>query len=78
MMLFLKCCHTSKHFNECCDNCKWHDHTAHCSVCNNDVLIVILNDENDDSTDEGECIAKLRQIASILLLTEAVIIDLDL
>jgi hypothetical protein len=42
----------SKHFNECCSNCKWHDHAAHCSVCNNDVLIVILNDENNNSINE--------------------------
>jgi hypothetical protein len=46
---FLKCHCTSKHFSECCSNCKWHDHAAHCSVHNNDVLIVILNDENNNA-----------------------------
>jgi len=76
MTLFLKCHHTSEHFNKCCDNCKWCDHTAHCSVCNNDVLIVILNNENNNDADRDECIAKSRQIASTLLLTGAVVIDL--
>jgi hypothetical protein len=64
---FLKCHHTSKHFNECCSNCKWCDHAAHCSVHNNDVLIVILNNENNNSADENECIVKSRWIALILL-----------
>jgi len=73
MTLFLKCCCTSKHFSECCSNCKWHDHAAHCSVCNNDVLIVILNDENDDNVNESEPAAQSRRITSVLL-TEAVII----
>jgi hypothetical protein len=50
----LKCHCTSKHFSECCSNCKWHDHAAHCSVCNNDVLIVISNDENNN-VNENEC-----------------------
>ncbi len=77
MTLFLKCCYTSKHFNECCDNCKWSDHAAHYSVHNNDVLIIILNNENDDSADENKHIAKLRHIASALLLTEMIIIDLE-
>jgi len=78
MTLFLKCHHTSKHFSECCDNCKWSDHAAHCSVHNNDVLIVILNDENDDNADENECIARSRQIVLTLLLTETIIIDLKI
>jgi len=78
MMLFLKCCYMSKHFNECCNNCKWHDHAACCSVCNNDVFIVILNDENNNSADESECIAKSRQITLILLSAKTVIIDLNL
>ncbi len=78
MTLFLKCRHTSKHFSECCSNCKWHDHAAHCSVCNNDVLIVILNNENNNDINESEHIAKLRWIASTLLLTETVVIDLNL
>jgi len=73
MTLFLKCCCTSKHFSECCSNCKWHDHAAHCSVRNNDVLIVILNDENDDNVNESEPAAQSRRITSVLL-TEAVII----
>jgi len=42
------------------------------------VLIVISNDENNNDADEGEHIAKLRQIALISLLTEAVVINLDL
>jgi len=54
MTFFLKCCHTSKHFSKCCSNCKWCDHTAHCSVYNNDVLIVILNNENDNNVNEDE------------------------
>ncbi len=73
MTLFSKCCCMSEHFSECCDNCKWHDHTAHCSVCNNDVLIVILNDENNNNVNESEHAAQLRQITSVLL-TEAVVI----
>ncbi len=55
-----------------------HDHAAHYSVHNNDVLIVISDDENNDSTDESEHVAKSRQIASTSLLTEAVVINLDL
>ncbi len=78
MMLFLKCHYMSKHFNKCCSNCKWCDHTAHYSVCNNDVLIIILNDENNNSADESECVAKSRQIALTSLSAEAVIIDLNL
>ncbi len=58
----------SEHFNECCDNCKWSDHAAHCSVHK--------NDENDDSIDESECVARLRQIALTSSLTETVFIDL--
>jgi len=42
------------------------------------VLIIISDDENNDSADENDHIAKLKQIASALLLTEAVVIDLDL
>jgi len=42
------------------------------------VLIIIADNENNDSVDEGECIAKSRQIALTLLSTEAVIIDLNL
>jgi len=76
MTLFLKCHCTSKHFNECCDNCKWHDHTAHCSVCNNNVLIVISDDENDDGVNEDKHAAQSRQITSAPL-TEAVIIYID-
>ncbi len=53
MTLFLKCHCTSKHFNECCDNCKWCDHASHCFIHNNNVLIVILNDENNNNADEG-------------------------
>ena len=78
MMSFLKCCCTSKHFSECCSNCKWCDYAAHCSVRNNDVLIVISDNENNNSADENECIVKLRQIALTSLLTETVIIDLNL
>jgi hypothetical protein len=49
---FLKCCCMSKHFSECCSNCKWCDHAAHCFICNNNVLIVISDNENNDSADE--------------------------
>jgi hypothetical protein len=68
----------SKHFSECCDNCKWHDHAAHCSVHNNDVLIVILNNENNNDADEDEHIAKSRWIALTLLSTKTVVINLNL
>jgi len=78
MTLFSECCHMLKHFNECCNNCKWHDHVVCCSVCNNNVLIVILNDENDDSVNEGEHVAKSRWIASALSLMRVIVIDLDL
>jgi len=78
MVLFSECHHTSEHFKRCYDNCKWHDYTAHYSVHNNDVLIVISDDENDNDVNENEHIAKLRQIALTLLLTETVIIDLNL
>jgi len=73
MTLFLKCRHTSKHFSECCSNCKWRDHAARCSVHNNDVLIVILNDENDNDVNENEPAAQSRRITSAPL-TEVVII----
>ena len=73
MVLFLKCRHMSEHFSECCNNCKWCDHTAHCSVCNNDVLIVILNDENNNSVNENECAAQSRQITLMLLMRTVVI-----
>ena len=78
MMFFLKCHCMLKHFSECCDSYKWHDHAACCFIHNNDVLIVILNDENNNNTDEVECIAKSRQIASASLLTKTVVIDLNL
>jgi len=75
MTLFLKCHCTSKHFNECCDNCKWCDHTCHCSVCNNDVLIVILNNENNNNdVNENEPAAQSRRITLTLLLMRTVII----
>jgi len=73
MTLFLKCHHISKHFSECCNNCKWCDHTVHCSVHNNDVLIVILNDENDNSVNEDEHAAQSRQITSALLMRAVII-----
>ncbi len=78
MTLFLKCHCTSKHFSECCDNCKWCDHAAYYSVHNNDVLIVISDNENNDNADKNKHIAKSRQLASTSSLTEVVIIDLDL
>jgi len=74
MALFSECRHMSEHFSECCNNCKWCDHTAHCSVCNNDVLIVILNDENNNNVNEGECAAQSRQITLTSLLMKAVVI----
>jgi len=73
MTLFLKCCCTSKHFSECCSNCKWCDHTAHCFVHNNDVLIVILNNENDNNVNEDEPAAQSRRITSASL-TKVIII----
>jgi len=76
MMLFLKCHHTSKHFSECYSNCKWCNYTAHCFIHNNDVLIVILNDENNNSINESECIAKSRWIALTSLSARTIIIDL--
>jgi len=75
MMLFLKCRHTSEHFNECCNNCKWCDHAHCCFICNNDVLIVILNDENNNNdVNESEPAAQSRRITSTLLLIEVIII----
>ena len=53
MTLFSKCHHMSEHFERCYSNCKWCDHAAHCSVHNNDVVIVILND-NDDNDEVSE------------------------
>ncbi len=58
MTIFSECCYMSKHFKECCNNCKWCDHTAHCSVHNNDVVIVILNDNDDnDEVNESEWVS---------------------
>jgi len=75
MMLFLKCRHTSEHFDECCSNCKWRDHARHCSVCNNDVLIVISNNKNNnDNVNEDEPAAQLRRITSTLSSVRAVVI----
>jgi len=75
MMLFLKCRCMSEHFDECCSNCKWCDHTCRCSVHNNDVLIVILNNENNNNNvNEDEPAAQSRRITSALLLMRAVII----
>jgi len=73
MTLFSECYCMSKHFNECCDNCKWRDHTAHCSVCNNDVLIVISDDENNNNVNENKCATQLRRI-TLTSLTETVVI----
>jgi len=73
MTLFSECHCTSKHFSKCCSNCKWHDHTACCFVCNNDVLIVILNDENNDNVNESKSAAQSRRITSALL-TRVIII----
>ncbi len=78
MMLFLKCCHTSEHFKRCYDNCKWHDHTAHCSVCNNNVVIVILNDNDDNNkASENEQVSQQQQIVSALLSVKTVVINLN-
>jgi hypothetical protein len=64
----------SKHFDEYCNNCKWRDHAAHCSVCNNDILIVILNDENnDDNVNENESAAQSRQITLMSLMRTVII-----
>ena len=76
MTLFSECYCMSEHFNECCSNCKRCDHTAHCSVCNNDVLIVILNDENNNNVNKDEHAAQLRQIASVSS-AETVVIYID-
>jgi len=73
MTSFLKCHCTSKHFSECCDNCKWHDHTAHCFVCNNDILIIISDDENNNNVNENEPAAQSERI-TLTLLTEMIII----
>jgi len=66
MTLFSKCCCMSEHFSECCSNCKWRDHAAHCFVRNNDVLIVILNNENNNNVNEDEPAAQSRRITSAL------------
>jgi len=75
MALFLKCHHTSEHFDECCRNCKWCYHTHHCFIRNNDILIVISNNENDNNNvNENEPAAQPRRIASTPSLTKAVVI----
>ncbi len=75
MTLFSECRHTSEHFDECCSNCKWCDHTCCCFVCNNDILIVISDNENNNNdVNEGEPAAQLRRIASTPPSTRAVII----
>ena len=75
MTFFLECRHTSKHFSECCSNCKWCDHAHCCSVHNNDILIVILNDENNNNdVNEDEPAAQPRRIASTPPLMRAVVI----
>ncbi len=76
MTLFLKCHCISKHFSECCSNCKWRDHAAHYSVCNNDVLIVILNNENNNSVNESEHAAQSKQI-TLMLSARAIIIYIN-
>ncbi len=73
MTLFLKCCCTSEHFSECCSNCKWHDHTAHCFVCNNDVLIIISDDKNNNNVNKSEPAAQSRRITLMLLMRMIVI-----
>jgi len=75
MTLFLKCCHTSEHFDECYSNCKWCDHACHCFIHNNDVLIVISDDENNNNdVNENKPAAQSRRITSASLLVRAVII----
>jgi len=75
MALFLKCHHMSKHFDECCGNCKWRDHACCCFICNNDILIVISNDENNNNdVNEDEPAAQSRRITSTLSSTGAVVI----
>jgi len=73
MTLFSECHCMSEHFNECCSNCKWCDHAACCSVCNNDVLIVISNNENNNNVNEDESAAQSRQI-TLTLSVRAIII----
>jgi len=63
MTLFPECRRTPGHFGECCGNCKWRDHAAHCSVRNNDVLIAISDDEDNDGADGGGRVARPRRIA---------------
>jgi len=75
MTLFLKCRHTSEHFNECCSNCKWHDHAHCCSVHNNDILIVISDNENDNNdANENESAAQSRRITLTSPSAEVVVI----
>jgi hypothetical protein len=71
------CCHSHLCEHQC-QFCSQDWSTAACFVCNIDVLIVILNNENNDDVNEDEHIARSRQIASILLSMRTVIIDLDL
>jgi len=78
MTLFLEYHHMSEHFSECCDNCKWHDHTAHYFIHNNNVLIVISDNENNNDTDENEHVARSRWIALISSSARAVVINLNL
>ncbi len=78
MILFLKCHCMSEHFDKCCSNCKWCDYAAHCFICNNDVLIIISDNENNNSVNEGEHIARSRWIASASLLMRMIVIYLNL
>jgi len=73
MTLFLKCCCMSEHFNECYNNCKWHDHTVCCFICNNNVLIVISDNENNNSVNENEHAAQSKQITLMLLMRTVII-----
>jgi len=75
MAFFSECRRTSEHFSECCGSCKWCDHMRRCSVCNNDVLIVISNDEdNNNDVNENEPAAQPRRIVLTPLLAKAVVI----
>ena len=45
--LFTECCHLSGHFSEVCDNCKWQNHAAQCSVQNRE-------NDNDGDRDDSD------------------------
>ena len=49
---FTECCCLSEHFNEVCDNCKWQNYAAQCSVQNRENN----DDDNRDNLDNRDLV----------------------